>query len=1058
MRLLTILCAAAAVATCAGQDLFEKEVRPLLIARCYACHSAASNPPMGGLRVDSREALLKGGARGPSIVPGKPAEGFLLAAVRHADDNLKMPPGSKLKDAEIAALAKWVEAGAPWGASAAAPAPKQFWSFVPPSEPAIPPVKNAAWAKSPLDAFILAGLEAKGLTPAPPAAKRALIRRATYDLTGLPPTPTEVQAFLDDNTPEAFARVVDRLLASPRYGERWGRHWLDVARYADSNGLDENLVYKNAFRYRDYVIAAFNKDKPYDQFVHEQLAGDLLPPAADLATRFERWTATGFLSLGAKMLAEDDPVKMQMDIVDEQLDTAGRAFLGLTLGCARCHDHKFDPITTADYYGLAGIFKSSKTMENFKVVAKWHEYVLAPPDDIAKLEAHLARIEAKTKEIGKLTSSENKRLVAEARTKGGAYMLAAGDVLRHEKSGLRPVPRDTSGAVAIAAGSFASGNANRELARAAANVPKDAKGPFFAEYEVTLPAAGLYQVDLLEQEKGRGTPDLYVNGVLMSNGAEAISNRAASPDAGGWTVEGIFPFQNGKNTIRFEHKSRFAFFEKLRVAPNQLPAGAEPPETTAQIARRYGVRPGFLAQWVDHIRRSQGAPHSIFYAWNAWESGKYDLTGWTSPAAELFAGFTPSNRTELAGRYQDLYEKAASGDVAGALKAIHEPLYEKFGPFRAPDGIREYYPAAAETAIAKLESERKALEESTPDYPRAMGVREGDKAEDIPIHIRGSHWSLGKVTPRHFPASLAGGVQPTLGENQSGRLQFAQWLTRRDNPLTARVMANRIWRWHFGRGIVGSTDNFGRLGEAPSNQPLLDWLSLRFIDAGWSIKAIHRTIMLSNTYRMGTNYNAPAAEIDPENRLLWRANRRRLEVEPMRDGIMAVSGSIDFHMGGSLLNYKDRQYVANTAKGGDVDYDRNLRAVYIPVVRSSMYDVFRAFDLADPSTGNGDRGSTVVAPQALFMMNGSVMLRHSRVMAENLLARPGDDAARIREAYERAYARPPSPAEIDRGLTFLARIDEALKNRETNQTLRRTLAWQSLCKALLSASEFIYLN
>ena len=310
----------------------------------------------------------------------------------------------------------------------------------------------------------MSALEKKGLKPAPPADKRTLIRRATFDLTGLPPTPEEVNAFLADNSPDAFAKVVDRLLASPHYGERWARHWLDVARYADSNGLDENLVYRNAWRYRDYVIGAFNKDKPYDQFVKEQLAGDLLP-ASDDATQFEHWTATGFLSLGAKMLAEDDPVKMQMDIVDEQIDTTSRAFMGLTIGCARCHDHKFDPIPTADYYSMAGIFLSSKTMENYNVVATWHEFVLAPEEARRKLKAHLDLITAKGKEIGTLSDRENKVLAKEGRSKIGRYLLASLDALHYEKIDLRPVHM-TGGAPTLqrTSESFERGNVNRKIA------------------------------------------------------------------------------------------------------------------------------------------------------------------------------------------------------------------------------------------------------------------------------------------------------------------------------------------------------------------------------------------------------------------------------------------------------------------------------------------------------------------------------------------------------------------------------------------------------------------
>ena len=360
--------------------------------------------------------------------------------------------------------------------------------------------------------------------------------------------------------------------------------------------------------------------------------------------------------------------------------------------------------------------------------------------------------------------------------------------------------------------------------------------------------------------------------------------------------------------------------------------------------------------------------------------------------------------------------------------------------------------AATRTRLAGLDAELKVLEEATPEFPRAMGVGEGEKIEDIPIHIRGSHWTLGEKSPRGFLNVIAGDRQPVIEATQSGRLQFAQWLTQKEHPLTSRVMANRIWRGHFGRGIVATVDNFGRLGEKPSNQPLLDWLALRFVEQGWSMKSIHRMIMLSNTYQMSGDYDARSSEVDPENILLWRMPRRRLEAEAIRDAVMSASGGLNFTMGGSLLTYKDRQYVTNTAKGGNVDYDRPIRAVYIPVVRSSMYEVFSAFDLPDPTSSNGDRDSTVVAPQALFMMNSSVMLQHSRKMADSLLAKPSsDDASRIREAYERALSRPASSQEIDQALTYIARMEKEWNGDKAK-------AWQSFCKSLLSTNEFIYLN
>ena len=355
---------------------FETDVRPLLIEHCQKCHGDAKQ--WAGLRLDSREAILQGGDNGPALVPGKPDESLLIRAVRHVDENLKMPEDGKLTDPQIAALVKWVEQGAPYPEGAVANTRKRdphHWSFQPLTPQSIPAVKNATWPQSPIDHFILAPLEAAQLVPAEPADKRTLIRRVTYDLTGLPPTPPAIAEFLSDDSPGAFAKLVDRLLESPAYGERWGRHWLDVARYADSNGLDENIAHGNAWKYRDYVVASFNQDRPFDKFIVEQLAGDLLPFETE-AQQHAQLTATGFLSIGPKVLAETDQPKMRMDIIDEQIDAVGRVFLGLTLGCARCHDHKFDPVQTADYYGLAGVFKSTKTMDSYVKVAKWHENTL----------------------------------------------------------------------------------------------------------------------------------------------------------------------------------------------------------------------------------------------------------------------------------------------------------------------------------------------------------------------------------------------------------------------------------------------------------------------------------------------------------------------------------------------------------------------------------------------------------------------------------------------------------------------------------------------------------
>jgi len=1036
-----------------GPAFFEKNVRPLLIAKCLGCHSATSQPIMGGLRLDTLEHTLKGGSRGTSVVPGNPSESLLLKVVMHTAGPLKMPPGPKMRDADAAVIAQWIAMGAPWGTNPVVSSntpQKKYWSLLPPAEPTIPTVKNQAWIKSPIDSFVLSSLEAKGLQPARTADKRTLIRRTSYDITGLPPTLEEVQAFLNDNSTNAYTKLVDRLLQSPRYGERWGRHWLDVARYADSNGLDENLVYKNAFRYRDYVIAAFNKDKPYNEFIQEQLAGDLLAPTEDLKKQFERWTATGFLSLGAKMLAEDDPMKMQMDIVDEQVDTTARAFMGLTVGCARCHDHKFDPIPTADYYALAGIFKSSHTMDNFKVVAKWHEHVLAPKEDRDRLAAHEAKVEAKRKEISTLTGAENKILAEAAMKRVGAYLLASGELESYSKIRISPIETE-AGATLIPAASFVSGNAPKLLERGKSNAPKDSKGPYFAEYEIDAPAKANYQIDILNEEKGFGTADIYVNGVWMKAGAGPVQNRAASPDAPGWSYVAIVPLEAGKNKIRLEHASRFPYFEKLLVAKHTLP---QTPLTIVQVATKYQINPGFLEQFMDYFDRSQSAISSVLYAWEAHES-KSLIAAWSSPVAELFKSSPGQTKEAIAARYEQLFQESlANGKDSKdpGLKALYDFLQEKFGPFRAPDDSKRYYLTAAREKLTLLETERKALEAATPDFPKAMGVQEGEKAEDLAIHIRGSHWTLGEKSPRGFLRVIETGNRIPIEANQSGRLQLAQWLTQKDHPLTSRVMVNRIWRGHFGRGIVATVDNFGRLGDKPSNPALLDWLALRFVEQGWSMKAMHRMILLSNTYQMSSDLNPRGEELDPENILLWRMPRRRLEAEAIRDAVMSSSGALEFTMGGSLLTYKDRQYVANTTKGSTVDYDRTIRSVYVPVLRSSMYEVFSAFDLPDPTMPNGDRDSTVVAPQALFMMNSSVILNHSRKLAEKLMADTSLDATgRVKTAYERALTRPATNQEIDQALTFVAKMQREWKGDELK-------AWQSFCKSLLASNEFIYMN
>ncbi|HTE17025.1 MAG TPA: DUF1549 domain-containing protein, partial [Armatimonadota bacterium] len=597
----------------AAEAFFETRVRPILVAKCYACHSAKGGRVQGGLKLDSREGLLAGGARGPALVPGDPEHSSLIRAVTFHDADLKMPPGGKLKDVEVAALTAWVKIGAPWpgermkaevrrkkggGALLRTPqtSPGKPWPYSPPTVPSLPVVKNRSWGRSPIDRLILSALEAKGLSPAPPADRRTLIRRATFDLIGLPPTPSEIRDFLADTEPGAFARVVDRLLASPAYGERWGRHWLDVARYADSNGLDENLVFPNAWRYRDYVIRAFNADKPIDRFIQEQIAGDLLPAAVDETADLDRTIATGFLSLGPKMLAEDDPMKQEEDIVDEQVDTLGKAFLGLTLGCARCHDHKFDPISQSDYYALAVILKSTKTMVNFKVVAEWQEVPLASRAEREKLASLERAVQAKKEELERARKNAGDAVLAEAQRNASRYVLAAQELLKDTGPRVVLQPAITAPdaplpphALLVEAEDFVHGNVlkDREHYGAGIGVLVNA-GPMpnLAEYELSVPEAGPYQLDLRFASADARSLRIYINDLLVHSAGAASSTGGFFPDAQRWSAEGVFPLHAGKNRIRLEREGPFPHIDKLLLTPRP---GLSYGRTTEQAAAEAGL-------------------------------------------------------------------------------------------------------------------------------------------------------------------------------------------------------------------------------------------------------------------------------------------------------------------------------------------------------------------------------------------------------------------------------------------------------------------------------------
>jgi mono/diheme cytochrome c family protein len=744
----------------AGVEFFEKRVRPVFAEACASCHSAAAHRLKAGLRLDTPEGILKGGDTGPVVVRGRPDESLLLKAVRYGDPELQMPPKKRLPDAAVADLAKWVAMGAPLPAPTAAPAAPalltgpspeagaKHWAFRPVRDVPVP-----AKAAHPVDAFLLEALEARGLVPAPEADRAALLRRVTFDLSGLPPSPEELEAFLRDAAPGAFERVVERLLASPRYGERWARHWLDLVRYADSNGVDEDVNHPHAWRYRDYVIAAFNADKPYDRFIREQVAGDL-GPSADA----EGIVATGWLALGPKMLAEPDLEKMRMDIADEQIDVLSKTFLGLTVSCARCHDHKFDPVRAADYYALAGIFRSTSLITDYK------------PRPAILYEAVL------------------------------------------------PVPEN---------------------------------GPIQAEF-----------------------------------------------------------------------------------------------------ARQ---------------------------------------------AAELRAAID------------------AGGDEA-KLKELRERL--------------------------------KKLETDGPPLHRAMSLLE-IPPRDLAVHIRGSHLALAKeATPRGFPKVFESSLKPpAVDPKRSGRAELAAWLTDPAHPLTARVMVNRVWQGHFGQGIVRTPSNFGLKGERPTHPDLLDWLAKEFVRGGWSVKRLHRLIVSSAAYRRSSAADARLAEQDPENRLLGRQNRRRLEAEAVRDALLAAAGTLDLEMGGFVKGApQGKSYYRGDAK----DFLVPRRTVYLPLPRQKPYELLAIFDYSDTAVHLDQRPATIVPQQALFMMNNPLVRQQAKAVAEGLFAGGGDDGDRARRAWVRLYSRPASGAEVQAALRALDRFRK--------QGATAPAAWTNVVHALMASNEFIFVD
>jgi hypothetical protein len=915
----------AAEPTAAGIEFFEKKIRPVLVERCYKCHSAQAKPLKGGLLLDSRSGLRKGGESGAAIVPGKPEASLLLKAVRYRDEALQMPPGKKLPDAVVADFEKWIALGAPdprVADTAAKPrgdlaAARRHWAFQPIRMPALPDVKHRGWAATPLDSFILAKLETQGLAPSPAADRRTLIRRAYYDLIGLPPTFEEVQAFEKDRAADAFAKVVDHLLASPRYGERWGRHWLDVARYADTKDgvlmFGDDRVRPYAYTYRDYVIRALNDDVPFDRFVHEQLAADQIEP------KVEPWrlAAMGFLTLGRIF---DNNIH---DVIDDRIDTVARGLMGLTVACARCHDHKYDPIPMADYYSLYGVFANCEEPQELPVISK--------PAASPGFAAFEKQAGPKRKELLEFLDKQYILLLETARQRVGDYLVHVATT--------KPDPLET----AIFFQSLQ---------------PEDLRPQMVAGWR------------------------RYVDQHAQPN----------DPVFGPWHELMQLPDAD--------------FAAGARMARQRWPS------------RPVGTGPG---QWNPLVRQ-------------ALEKAVLNQRGDVARAyGNLLHGIYEASKKSLPSQGQDW---PARQQLLELVMGLSSPAY-------FPKHDTWYYMSrnekdACHTKVVELD--RLAVQ-SPQAPPRAMVLVDAERIIEPRVFLRGNPARPGEQVPRQFLWIEAGDERRPFTHG-SGRLDLAKAITAPDNPLTSRVLVNRVWMHHFGEPLVETPSDFGKRSSPPSHPELLDFLALKFQQEGWSLKKLHRLLMLSNTYQQASFDRPECRRTDPGNRLLWRMNRQRLDLEEMRDTLLAVSGRLENQLGGRPVNV-----------AGDAGNRR--RTVYGLVDRQSLPGLYRAFDFASPDQSAERRLQTTVPQQALFGMNGPFVLEQARALAARPeVTRQPDDAARVAVLYRLALGRVPTAEEVKMARVFVNDADKSSSPKDQSHLDR----WQQYAQVLLMTNELMFVD
>jgi hypothetical protein len=922
-----------------GIEFFENKIRPLLAEKCYKCHSAQSEKLKGALRLDTREGTLKGGqSNEPSVTPGNLEKSLLIKAIRWVDEELQMPPKEKLSPEQIALFESWIKMGAPDPRVGTPTDGKiisadKHWAYQPVQKVAPPEVKRKDWIASPIDAFVLQKLDEKKLEPSPAADKRALIRRATYDLAGLPPTPDEIDAFLADNTPEAFAKVVDRLLASPRYGERWGRHWLDVVRFGESHGYEQNHLRNNAWYYRDYVIRAFNEDKPYTNFVTEQIAGDIVGKDDPNIS-----VATGFLVAGVHDTvgnqSEEGKRQQRSDDLDDIVSTTGSAFLGLTVGCAKCHNHKFDPIPQVDFYHFAAVFAGVRHEEReLKMPARDSDALAAEQNTqkLRALNAQISDIDARAREV---------------------VLKAQAEQVRRPAVNVQRNVEDLSNEPVQA-----------RFVRFTVLATSDSNEPCIDEIEIYA----------------KGSPE---NIALASKGAKA----SASSLLPGYPIHQIAHLNDGR------HGNEWSWISKERGkgwAQIELPQSAQ------------------IAQVV-----------------------------WSRDSTDK-----PQFNDRLATRY-----KLETSEDGAVWKVVSTSETRESASEAIPgDRLLNALTPEQKAARAKLVQERDALQKSmnTSQAPKAY-IGRFTAPDTIYLLKRGNVMQRMDIVPPGPMTKIPGvAIDPAMekADEPTRRLMLAKWICDEKNPLTARVMVNRIWQHHFGRGIAATPSDFGANGTPPTHPELLDWLANDFMSHGWTMKRLHRLIMLSNTYQQTNHTNEKGMAVDAGNQFLWRMPLQRLEAEAIRDSILSASGKLKFDMGGpgyQLFKYR----VVNIAIYDTLDEQSSTtwrRAVYQQSPRAIREDMLASYDLPETAQRAPRREVTTTPLQALTSLNSVFVQQQSAFFAERLKKDAGErPEAQIARAFVLAFGREPSANELAASSAFVPKQGLA-----------------AFCRAILNANEFL---